>query len=172
MVEDNPGASSRLRETTLKKFDPKVFQLGYIALETPEFEKTKNYYLETIGMTETATDEVGSAYLSIGYNSHDIVLKKAEGKALSHLGYQLKPYTELKDFAKEVEEYGLTAKLKSDSQPGISELIEVEGPGANTFQFYSKMSAPAPLQENWSCAVAARSCGRHFTGSREADEIP
>jgi len=144
MVEDNPGASSRLRETTLKKFDPKVFQLGYIALETPEFEKTKNYYLETIGMTETATDEVGSAYLSIGYNSHDIVLRKAEGKALSHLGYQLKPYTELKDFAKEVEEYGLTAKLKSDSQPGISELIEVEGPGANTFQFYSKMSAPAP----------------------------
>jgi hypothetical protein len=34
MVEDNPGASSRLRETTLKRFDPKVFQLGYIALET------------------------------------------------------------------------------------------------------------------------------------------
>ena len=127
-----------------KKFDPKVFQLGYVALETVDFEKARNHYLETIGMTETAKGDDGSVYLSIGYNSHDIVLKKAEEKALLHLGFQLKPGTELKDFAKDVQDFGLTAAVKSDSQPGISKLVEVECPGGNIFQFYNEMTAPAP----------------------------
>ncbi len=73
--------------------------------------------------------------------------------------------------AKEVKVYGLTAKLKSDSQPGISELVEVGGPGGNVFQFYSNMSAGSRVQESRGCAAATRPCGRHFTGSREADEI-
>ena len=28
-----------------KKFDPKVFQLGYVALATPDIERTKDHYL-------------------------------------------------------------------------------------------------------------------------------
>ena len=76
MVEDNPCSSSGQHKTAITKFDPKVFQLGYVALETPEFEKTKDHYLETIGMTETANLEDGSTYLSIGCNSHDIVLEE------------------------------------------------------------------------------------------------
>jgi catechol-2,3-dioxygenase len=127
-----------------KKFDPKVFQLGYVALETADFERTRDHYLGTIGMTQTAKGDDGSAFLSIGYNSHDIVLKPAAGKALLHLGYNLKPGIELKDFAADAEEFGLSAKIKSDSQPGIAKLVEVEGPGGNVFQFYSEVAAPAP----------------------------
>jgi hypothetical protein len=95
-------------------------------------------------MTETARGDDGSAYLSIGYNSHDIVLKPTDAKALLHIGYQLKPGIELREFAAEVEKFGLAAKIKSDSQPGISQLVEVEGPGGNVFQFYSQMTALAP----------------------------
>jgi catechol 2,3-dioxygenase-like lactoylglutathione lyase family enzyme len=127
-----------------RKFDPKVFRLGYIALETADFERTRDHYLQTIGMTQTARGDDGSAYLSIGYNSHDIVLKPAAGKVLLHLGYHLKPGIELTDFAADAERFGLAAKIKSDSQPGISKLVEVEGPGGNIFQFYSEMAAPAP----------------------------
>ena len=28
-----------------KKFDPKVFQLGYVALGTPDIDPTKDHYL-------------------------------------------------------------------------------------------------------------------------------
>ena len=169
MGEGIRGASDHRLETTVRKFDPKVFQLGYVALETPEFEKTKAHYLETIGMTETAKGDNGSAYLSIGYNSHDIVLKKADGKALLHLGFQLEPGTRLKDFAREAKDYGLTAKFKSDSQPGISELIEVEAPGRNMFQFYSEMSAPAPgFKKN---GVAPLRLGHVAVISEEAEKL-
>jgi len=120
-------------------------------------------------MTETAKGDDGSAYLSIGYNSHDIVIKKADGKALLHVGFQLKPGTELKDFAKEVKDYGLPAKLKSDSQPGIPELIEVEGPGRNMFQFYLEMSAPAPGFKK--TGVAPLRLGHVAVISEEAEKL-
>jgi catechol 2,3-dioxygenase-like lactoylglutathione lyase family enzyme len=127
-----------------RKFDPKVFQLGFVALQTADLARTKDHYVGTIGMAQTAKGDDGAEYLSLGYNSHDIVLKAADDKALLHLGYHLKPEIELKEFAAGVENLGLVAKIKSDSQPGIARLVEVEGPGGNVFQFYSQMTAPAP----------------------------
>ena len=32
-----------------RKFDPKVFQLGYVALETADIERTKDHYLGPSG---------------------------------------------------------------------------------------------------------------------------
>ncbi len=68
----------------IKKFEPKVFQLGYVALETADIERSKDHYIETIGMTESAKDE-GSVYLSIGYEHHNIVLRQGKQKSLLHL---------------------------------------------------------------------------------------
>lgn len=123
---------------------PKVFQLGYVALGVNDFAKTRDYYLETLGTKEVAREGDGTTYLSVGYNHHDIVLRATEEKALLHLGFQLNPGTNLKEFAAEVQAFGLPAESKTDSQPGIAELIEVEGPGGNIFQFYETMEAPAP----------------------------
>ncbi len=127
-----------------KKFDPKVFQLGYVALGTPDIERTKEHYLQNLGMTEMARGDDGSAYLSIGYNHHDLVLLPAKQKSLLHLGFQLKPHIAVGDFAREAREFGLVATVKSDSQPGVAEVVEVEAPGGITIQFYSAIDAPAP----------------------------
>jgi catechol 2,3-dioxygenase-like lactoylglutathione lyase family enzyme len=126
------------------KFDPKVFQLGYVALGSADLERTKDHYLETIGMTETARGDDGAVYLSIGYNQHDIILRPVNEKTLLHVGFQLKPHIEIPEFTKGVREFGLPVTTKSDSHPGISELVEVTGPGGNVFQFYSAAKAPAP----------------------------
>jgi catechol-2,3-dioxygenase len=152
-----------------RKFDPKVFQLGYVALQTADFAKTRDHYLETIGMTQTAKGDDGSIYLSIGYNSHDIVLKPADGKALLHLGYQLKPDIELKDFAADVQAYGLKAAIKSDSQPWVARLVEVEAPGGNIFQFYSQMEAKAPGFKK--SGVAPLRLGHAAVISQEAEKL-
>jgi catechol-2,3-dioxygenase len=127
-----------------EKFDPKVFELGYVALETADIERTKNHYLETVGMTQTAKGDDGSVFLSIGYNHHNIVLRPAKQKALLHVGFHLKPDIAIGDFVREVREFGLAATIKTDSQPGIAELVEVEAPGGNIFQFYRAIEAPAP----------------------------
>ncbi len=127
-----------------RKFDPKVFQLGYVALGTADLERTRAHYVETLGLTETARDSDGSAYLSIGFNHHEIVLRPTLDQSLPILGFQLKPHVTIAEFAREAQEFGLSATIKSDSQPGISELVEVEGPGGNVLQFYSQIETPAP----------------------------
>jgi catechol 2,3-dioxygenase-like lactoylglutathione lyase family enzyme len=124
------------------KFEPRVLQLGYVALETADIDRSKDHYLETIGMTETGKEDSGSVYLSIGYEHHNIVLRRGQQKSLLHLGFQLKPGTDLRDFVGEARDYGVGAELKSDSQPGISKLVEIEVAGGNVFQFYTDIEAP------------------------------
>jgi catechol 2,3-dioxygenase-like lactoylglutathione lyase family enzyme len=128
----------------LSKFDPKVFQLGYVALGTPNIERTKHHYMQLVGMSEVESGDDGSVYLSIGYNHHDLVLRPAKQKTLLHLGFHLKPHISLKDLAGKARELGLAATVKTDSQPGIAELAEVEAPGGLVIQFYSAIEASAP----------------------------
>ncbi len=123
---------------------PKVFQLGYIAVAVADVARTLDYYVKALGTTEVDRDSDGNIYLSVGYQHHDLVLTPANEKAFLHLGYQLNPGTDLDRFAKEVRDFGLKAVKKSDPQPGIAELVEVEGPAGNTFQFFEKIDAPAP----------------------------
>ncbi|HZZ22642.1 MAG TPA: VOC family protein, partial [Roseiarcus sp.] len=126
------------------KFDPKVFQLGYVALGTPDVERTKDHYLQIMGMTEAERGDDGSIYLSIGFNHHDFVLRPTDHKALLHVGFHLKPHISVSDLARDARELGLAATVKSDSQPGVAELVEVEAPGGVAIQFYSAIAAPAP----------------------------
>jgi len=127
-----------------KKFDPKVFQLGYVALATPDIQRTKDHYLQNLGMTEVERGDDESVYLSIGYNHHDLVLRPATQKALLHVGFHLKPHVSVSDLARDARELGLAATVKTDSQPGVAELVEVEAPGGVAIQFYSAIAAPAP----------------------------
>ena len=100
-----------------KKFDPKVFQLGYVALATPDIERTKHHYLRNLGMTEVARDGDGSVYLSIGYNHHDLVLRPAAQKALLNVGFQLKPHITVDHFARDVREAGHSANQVAPGRP-------------------------------------------------------
>jgi catechol 2,3-dioxygenase-like lactoylglutathione lyase family enzyme len=133
-----------LEEAMQRKFDPRVFQLGYVALSTADIERASEHYLEAIGLTQTAKGDDGSVFLSVGYDHHNIVLTPASGKALLCIGFQLKPGIAIAEFAREARALGLAAAIKTDSQPGVPELVEVEGPGGNIFQFYGAMAAPAP----------------------------
>lgn len=127
-----------------RRFDPKVFQLGYVALGVADPARTAAHYRETLGLTETDTGQKDAAYLSVGAGHHNLVLRKADGKALLHLGFQLNPGTDLAGFAQAARDYGLPAEVLHDSQPGIAALVEVVAPGGNVFQFYDRSEAAAP----------------------------
>ena len=123
-------------------FDPKVFQLGYVGLGCTDLEKTTAHYLNNLGLSETAEGHDGEAYLSIGYEHHNIILKKTEQKSMLSLGYQLKPNIGIANFVKDLRDLGLRPETKSDSQPGIASLIEVEAVPGHVLQFYSHIDSP------------------------------
>jgi Glyoxalase/Bleomycin resistance protein/Dioxygenase superfamily len=54
------GERRNREEMMQKKFDPKVFQLGHVALATPDIQRTKDHYLQNLGMTEVARGDDGA----------------------------------------------------------------------------------------------------------------
>src|SRR5260370_7141050 len=116
----------------MRKFDPKVFRLGYVALATTDIERTKQHYLEAIGLTQTAKGDDGSLFLSLGYDQHNIVLSPAGEKALRHVGFQLSPGIAVAEFAKDVRAFGLAAEIKPASHPRIPALPSAAAPPTHT----------------------------------------
>ena len=127
-----------------RSFNPKVFQLGYVGLGCTDLEKNAAHYLNNVGLSETAKGQDGEIYLSVGYEHHNVILKKTGRKSLLSLGYQLKPNIEIATFIKDLRDLGLRPETKSDSQPGIASLIEVEIVSGHVLQFYSHIEAPSP----------------------------
>lgn len=120
-------------------FNPKVIQLGYVTLGAADPERTAAHYREIVGLTETERSD-GSIYLSVCGAHHDIVIARTNEKSFVNQAYMLHPDIELKALAKSLTDYGLQPEIKSDSQPGLSQLVEVKAPGGLVFQFYKEMT--------------------------------
>lgn len=125
-------------------FDPKTVQLGYVAMSAPDFEQTRDHYIDNVGLVEVDRGHDGESYISVGYDHHNLIIRKAEEKALLHVGYQIRPHIEMKDFIRDLTDAGLQVMEKHDSQPGIGQLIEVEVADGNVFQFYHEIEATVP----------------------------
>lgn len=129
----------------MAEFNPKTVGLGYVALGSTDPARAVAHYRDVLGLTETGS-EGGATYLSLCGAHHDIVVTRASEKSFVHQGYQLRADIELAAFAKELGAAGFAAQIKSDSQPGVAKLVEIDGPGGVTFQFYKEMErsvAPA-----------------------------
>ncbi|MCB1341208.1 MAG: VOC family protein [Pseudooceanicola sp.] len=122
---------------------PKVFQLAHVALGVPDPAQAREYYVDTLGLSPVASDS-GAEYLSVGFAHHDLVLEKGDGRRLAHVGYLLSPGTGLDDLAKTLGGAGFKAQIKSDAQPGVAKLAEVEVVPGHTVQVYEAGDAPAP----------------------------
>jgi catechol 2,3-dioxygenase-like lactoylglutathione lyase family enzyme len=151
-----------------RKFDPKVFQLGYVGLGCHDIRRTADYYAATLGMSQTEKGHDGEVYLSVGYEHHNIVLKETTQKSLMHIGFQLKPNIELNGFLNELRALGLKPMIKSDGQPGVSKLIEVKVVD-NVFHFYLDIEAPAPGFKDG--GVAPLRLGHFAVISPDADKL-
>ena len=90
-----------------RTFDPKVFQLGYVGLGCTNLERTTAHYVSSLGLSETVKGHDGEIYLSVGYEHHNIILKKTDQKSLLCLGYQLKPNIDIATLLKDLRDLGL-----------------------------------------------------------------
>ena len=97
-----------------RMFSPKVFQLGYVGLGCTDIERSAQYYMETLGLTETTRGHLGEIYASVGFEHHNVILAKADHKSLLQLGFQLKPEIDFANFAKQLSTYGVRGAVKSN----------------------------------------------------------
>ena len=94
-------------------------------------------------MTEVARGDGGSVYLSIGYNHHDLVLCPARQKALINVAPPRKPHIAIGDLTRGACELLAFLIVKTDSQPGVAELV-IPAPGRQRHTVLRCDRSPAP----------------------------
>lgn len=125
-------------------WNPKVTNIGYIGLGSPDLTRAREHYGEVLGLVETEGSSADAAYFSLGGTHHDIVFTPKAKTEFLNIAFRLTSGTDLNDFAKDVRDFGLPADIQTDPHPGIPGLVEVEAPGSNIMHFYAEEDESGP----------------------------
>src|SRR5699024_1896076 len=146
----------------------KPFKIGYADFAVKEIGAMEHYYTNVMGLTLVEKGENGTRYLSTGLDHHNITLTPSNQSDLQCMGFQLGKQYELKDVEKQLNEQGISAKLKSDARPGVSELLELIDPDGFIVQLYTQMEMPAPhFKEN---GIVPNKLGHLALGSMDTNK--
>jgi catechol-2,3-dioxygenase len=114
-----------------------VAKIGHAAFQTTNLDALLAYYMNVLGLTLTARDSDGTAYLSCGIDHHTIILSPAAQNRLHHVAFQLDQRVSLREAARELRDAGIQSEIMSDAQPGIPERLQLSDPDGNLIQLYS-----------------------------------
>ena len=120
-----------------------VFRLAYVDLATASLDEAEDYYGRLLGTT--VVEKTGdSIYFSLGLDHHNIALCRGKEPGLNAIGLQVNPEIAVADLARRLGEAGFTAKLQTDTRPGVAALLEVPDVGGHTFHLFPSIAQPAP----------------------------
>lgn len=113
----------------------KVGNAGFV---TADLDRLADYYRDVIGLSERVRTDNG-AYLTSGQDHHTVALRRGDENGLSHMSFQLAGDMTLEEAASALSDSGVETELKSDAEPGISQLLEFEDPEGNTLRLYKEI---------------------------------
>src|SRR5437016_4812761 len=118
-----------------------VTKLGYAGFNTTQMEAMLVYYTEVIGYTLEESGEDGVAYLSNALDHHSIALYPSTESGLRHIGFQIHSSQSLPEVSTQLRAQGIEVETQTDTQPGISELLQLHDPEGNTLHLYAAQQA-------------------------------
>lgn len=104
-----------------------VKQIGYATFETPDVERSVDYYTQFLGLTEVQRDG-DTRYLACPSDVYSVVLKKGSTPAVTRLALQLDPAADLKEFAAQATAKGVQVHRQTDSTPDAPVTLTIKDP--------------------------------------------
>lgn len=102
-----------------------------------DVDRAAEYYRDVIGFTETSRD-AQAAYLTSGRDHHTVALEKGDRDSLTYMCFQLGGDVTLEEAKTALAESGVSAEVKSDSVPGVGELLEFSDPEGNLLRVFKE----------------------------------
>lgn len=121
---------------------PKVCRLAYVDLGTDDLARDRDFYVDAMGLQPVAGNAEAS-FLSLGYDAHNLCLRHG-AESLPAVGYQLSRDVDLQAIEALLEKAGIATRRRSDSRPGVPQLLECEPLPGHRVQLLEAMDAPAP----------------------------
>lgn len=111
----------------------RIVAIGHLALTTPDVDRLAAYYTNVLGLELTARAD--GAYLTPDVVHHAVTLLPGEQPGLDHLAFRIEG--SLDDAARDLQAAGVRAERRSDAEPGIADLLEIEDLDGNRLQLYA-----------------------------------
>ncbi|HYO41266.1 MAG TPA: VOC family protein [Nocardioidaceae bacterium] len=120
-----------------------VAKLGHSALQVRDLDAAVAYYRDVLGLSVSEQDS-DSAQLTTGLDYATILLSKGPQDRILHNAFQLNPDSDLTAVSSQLKDNGVTAELRTDSDPAIPQLLEFEDISGNRIQLYTRTQPAAP----------------------------
>jgi catechol 2,3-dioxygenase-like lactoylglutathione lyase family enzyme len=114
----------------------RVVGIGHLALVSPDVDRLAAYYTDVLGFDLAGRDD-GTAYLTPELVHHAVAVQPGKERGLDHLAFRVEG--SLEDAERELAAAGIKAERRSDAEPGIGDLLELEDPDGNRLQLYSEI---------------------------------
>ena len=121
-------------------------KLGHIVLRVRDSQKSKDFYMRTLGLKLAHEDRTrGAVFLSFGEQHHDLALfEPASGEApdskqpgLHHAAWQLGSFEELQAAYRELKAIGI--KVESTVEHNVTRSVYFPDPDGNRVELYCDM---------------------------------
>ncbi|PWI57488.1 3,4-dihydroxyphenylacetate 2,3-dioxygenase [Sulfoacidibacillus thermotolerans] len=131
--------------------DFNIIRLHHVSLNVTDLEKARHFYVEGLGMIETASDDKQLFLRAIDdANHHCLVLRQADQPSLHHLAYRVSSEAELA----QLEELFLAEKLplrwvEKGEEQGQGRALRIQDPQGFPVEFFCEMDRVKPLMQNF-----------------------
>lgn len=122
-----------------------IFKLGFVEFGTNDLDAMSTYYSDVMGFTKTDEDVNGNVYFSSSSDHHNIVLNPNVGAGVYRFGLQYESDKTISEVAEYLNsKFNIMTELKTNSKPGVAELLEFTDPEGFQVQLYPHMELKNP----------------------------
>ena len=122
----------------------KISAIGHAHFETPDLGRLTDYYNNVLGLQVVAKD-AQQAFLACPLDHHSVVLKQGSQAACTTLALQLAADVDLGDFERQLASHGVSARRRSDPEPGIPSVVEFDDPKGTRVCVYNEPAVATPI---------------------------
>jgi catechol 2,3-dioxygenase-like lactoylglutathione lyase family enzyme len=115
----------------------RIVAIGHLALVSPDVDRLAAYYIDVLGFELAPGGDDGSAYLTPELVHHAVTIEHGNEPGLDHLAFRIDG--SLDDAERGLAAAGIKTERRSDAEPGIGDLLEIEDLDGNRLQLYAEI---------------------------------
>jgi 2,3-dihydroxy-p-cumate/2,3-dihydroxybenzoate 3,4-dioxygenase len=138
-------------------------QLGYLALNVTDIEKSSEFATEVFGMDAAGEGDNGARFFRVGAQHHDIMLIPSDKPGFVRSGWELETEDDLDKAMDHYRDIGLAPQLVAQEEAdmlGLERAFRIVEPKLNTtWEYYARMSYTTAPRKN---TLTSFQGGKHY----------
>jgi len=112
-------------------------RIGHAAFETPDLERSIDYYTNIAGLV-LASKEKDRAFFASKIGQLVVQLDRGAAARCTKLSFEVGPNADFSDMRRELESLGIRSDIRNDPMPGTSKTLTFEDPKGTMIELFSE----------------------------------